>query len=87
VGYAEGSAFFTVKSDLPDGSDIVWELYRIKKLDDSQPLKESICSYPGKVNKGVVTVQLPVRYVRQMKQDTNVYAVHLSPIHNEGGTA
>ncbi|MDR2991301.1 MAG: tetratricopeptide repeat protein [Burkholderiaceae bacterium] len=71
VGYAEGSAFFITKCNLPDGSEVIWKVYRIiEKPDNGQPREELICAYPGTVKDGAVRAHIPARYIRWIQQGT-----------------
>jgi hypothetical protein len=47
VGCAEGASLFVQKSDLPDGSEVIWTLYRFKWPDHGQTGEELPDSYPG----------------------------------------
>ena len=68
VGYSEGGGYFSMKSDLPDGSKIVWGLYLIKKLNDNHSQSNLICTYPGIVKNSMVKAYIPVCYARQIQQ-------------------
>jgi hypothetical protein len=69
VGHCEGYPLFSVKSDLPDGSKVVWELYLTEKRnDDGQLREERVCAYPATVNAGAIKAHIPLRYARQMMQ-------------------
>jgi hypothetical protein len=71
VGYCESAISFTAKSDLQDGSEVVWKLYRIaEKLDNGQLRANLICAYPAKVNNGTVSARIPTQYVRWLQQGT-----------------
>ncbi|MDR2990641.1 MAG: tetratricopeptide repeat protein [Burkholderiaceae bacterium] len=71
VGFAESSAFFTVKCNQPEGSEVIWELHRIiEKLDNGQTREELICAYPGTVQNGAVRAHIPARYARWLQQGT-----------------
>jgi hypothetical protein len=70
VGYGEGAAWFTQKSDLLNGSAVVWRLYLIEKEDGGQTREELVCSYPGTVKEGLLKAHLPLRYVQRIKQGT-----------------
>ena len=50
------------KSDLPNGSEVTWALYRIDKRDDGQNREELICAYTNTVQDGVVGAYIPKRY-------------------------
>jgi len=76
VGYAEGSPFFSVPSDLPDGTEVMWALYLIEKQADGQNRKEWICAYPAVVKNGAVDAHVPARYARRIQQGTA--GVHLA---------
>ncbi|HTH60558.1 MAG TPA: hypothetical protein VL689_10445 [Paraburkholderia sp.] len=58
VGYAEGSTRFHVRSSLPDGTAIEWQLVRTDA--EAQP----VCAYPARVTGGAVSAHLPARYAR-----------------------
>jgi hypothetical protein len=65
----EGSpSFFTVKSDLPDGTEVDWGIFRLEKQAGGQPRKELVCAYPGTVKEGAVTIHVPRRYLQWMEQ-------------------
>jgi len=68
VGESEGSASLTAEINLPDGSEVVWELYLIEKRNDGQPQEERICAYPASVRDGAIKVHVPLRYVRRLQQ-------------------
>jgi len=69
VGHCEGYPLFAVKSDLPDGSEVVWELYLTEKGDDGgQTREERVCAYPAIVKNGIVQAHIPLRYARRMIQ-------------------
>ncbi|MDR0479649.1 MAG: tetratricopeptide repeat protein, partial [Burkholderiaceae bacterium] len=70
VGCIESLPVFTLKTDLPDGSEVTWGLFQIQKLDDGQIQEKLICAYPGTVKDGIVKAHIPVRYVRWLKQGT-----------------
>ncbi|MDR0479587.1 MAG: tetratricopeptide repeat protein [Burkholderiaceae bacterium] len=74
VGCVEGSLyFFTFKSDLPDGSEVIWGLFQIQKIDNGQTREKLICAYPGTVKEGIVKVQhIPQRYARWLEQGAAV---------------
>jgi len=70
VGYVESAPSATLKRDEPDGSEVTWDLYRIEK-DGSGPAHEQwVCAYTNTVRDGAVTVHIPERYLRWMKQGT-----------------
>ena len=75
VGCGDRGAFFGKKSDLPNGSEVVWKLYLIEKGDDGQPREALVCAYPGMVKDGVVTGHIPMRYVQRLKQGTALVRV------------
>jgi len=79
VGDSEGSASFTVKTDLPDGSKVVWGLLMIKKRADGQPQEDLICFYPGTVKDGAIKAHIPLRYVRWIEQ--GIAEVRFRPNH------
>jgi hypothetical protein len=68
VGCAEGNGNFVAKTDLPDGCQVLWRLYRVRKSNDGQSDEELICSYPGTVKNGAVTAHIPTRHARQIEQ-------------------
>jgi tetratricopeptide (TPR) repeat protein len=70
VGSAEGVSPFTQKSDLPNGSEVIWKLYLLEWPDDGPVRAELVCAYPGTVKDGVVTGQIPARYSRRIQQGT-----------------
>jgi hypothetical protein len=70
VGCAEAARYFTFKSDLPNGSDVTWALYRVEKRDGAQNLEELICSYTHTVQDGVVKAYVPDRYRQWLEQGT-----------------
>jgi hypothetical protein len=70
VGGGEIMASASTKTHLPDGSAIVWKLYRIEKLDNGQTREELVCTYPGAVQGGTVKADIPRRYARWLEQGT-----------------
>jgi hypothetical protein len=69
IGYVEGSALFTKKCDLPDGSEVTWYFCRIvEKLDNGQAQVKPVFSYTNTVRDGVVKILLPQRYARWIEQ-------------------
>ena len=80
VGYAEGSPFFTAQSNLPEGSQVIWELSLIETPQNGEPPREQqICAYPGTVENGAVVAHLPARYARRLQQGTARIRVVSSP--------
>jgi hypothetical protein len=75
VGNSEGSSFFTATCNLPNGSEIVWELYLIENIIDSQPREKMVCSYTDIVKDSTVKAYVPARYARWIKQGTARIAV------------
>jgi hypothetical protein len=70
VGYAEGSPFLTFTSALPDGSDVVWEVYA-----NTADGPRSICRYPGQIRGGKLNAHVPARYVGRLR--TKEWALRL----------
>ncbi|MDR2991545.1 MAG: hypothetical protein LBU72_06410 [Burkholderiaceae bacterium] len=70
VGYREGLPFFTLKSNLPNGSSVTWALHLIEPGDDGKTREELVCAYPGAVKDGAVTAHIPARYARRLEQGT-----------------
>jgi len=70
VGYAEGAPYFSMTSNLPEGSEVVWELYLIEKQADGQTREERVCAYPGVVKNGAVDAHVPDRYARRIQAGT-----------------
>ncbi|MDR2990644.1 MAG: hypothetical protein LBU72_01685 [Burkholderiaceae bacterium] len=70
VGYAEGLAFFTGKCNLPDGSKVIWDLFRAEKPAGGPSRETLVCSYPGTVKEGMLKAHIPARYLRWIKQGT-----------------
>jgi tetratricopeptide (TPR) repeat protein len=70
VGYCEGSYSLTTKTNLPDGSKAVWELYLIEKLDGGELRGNRVCSYTNTVQNSTVKVYVPMRYARRIQQGT-----------------
>jgi hypothetical protein len=68
VGCVNSARKFIIKSDLPDESEVVWDLYRIEKLDSGSHGKAPICAYPGVVKDGAVQAHIPARYVQWIEQ-------------------
>jgi tetratricopeptide (TPR) repeat protein len=69
VGCME-SLVYTTKTDLPDGSQADWELYRIEKPDNGPAQEKLVCSYANTVRNGAVSVHVPVRYAQWIQQGT-----------------
>ncbi|MDR2991645.1 MAG: tetratricopeptide repeat protein [Burkholderiaceae bacterium] len=69
VGCAEGASF-TAKTDLPNGSEVIWRLYLIEKTDDGSPREDLVCSYPGVVKDSAVSAPIPARYAQRIGQKT-----------------
>jgi hypothetical protein len=71
VGYSEGTASFTARCNLPNGSAVTWGLHRIVEMPDgNQSRMELVCAYPGTVKDGTVTAHIPERYARWIRQGT-----------------
>jgi tetratricopeptide (TPR) repeat protein len=70
VGYVESSSIYHAKSDLSDGSEAFWELYRIEKRDGKLFREERVCCYPCTIKDGFVNAHIPERYVRWIEQGT-----------------
>jgi hypothetical protein len=71
VGYVESSQLFTLQVDLPNGSEVIWEIYWIiEKFDNDRARVKLICSYPAIVKEGAVSAHIPERYVRWIQQGT-----------------
>ncbi|MHA7849682.1 tetratricopeptide repeat protein [Roseovarius sp.] len=62
VGYAEGSPFLTFTSALPDGADVVWEIYAATGDDP-----RTICRYPGVIRDSKLQAHVPARYVGRLQ--------------------
>lgn len=60
VGYAEGSPFFNIASQQPDGTRIRWFLHE-------KGSNEAICYYHSVVNGGKVIANLPARYAKRLQ--------------------
>jgi hypothetical protein len=75
VGNSEGLASFIAKGDLPNGSEVVWELHRIEKSAEEQSREVLVCSYPATVKDGTVQAHIPMRYARSIRQGTARVAV------------
>jgi hypothetical protein len=70
VGGAENNKLFTAKTDLPNGMEVIWQLYRSEKHNDGQPREELVCAYPGTVQNGTVSARIPARYALWIEQGT-----------------
>jgi hypothetical protein len=70
VGFCEGFPVVTIRTDLPTGSEVAWELNRIEQPDAGQAQEKRVCAYTGTVKDGAVKVHVPLRYVRWMEQGT-----------------
>jgi hypothetical protein len=70
VGSAEGAPFFTFKSDLPNGSDVTWALFRIERGDAGQRREQLVCAYTNTVHNGTVQAHIPERYIQWIEQGT-----------------
>jgi len=76
VGCWDSAPKISIKSNLPDGSKIVWELYRTEKRDGDQAHEELICAYPGIVKSGTVRLEIPARYVQWIQQGAACIRTH-----------
>jgi hypothetical protein len=75
VGCME-SALFTIQSDLPNGSEVIWDLYQIiEKLDAGRIRAKLVCSYPGTIKDGALKVHIPMRYLPWIEQGMARFAV------------
>jgi hypothetical protein len=80
VGCIESLPVFTLKTDLPNGSEVTWALCRIiEKLDNGKIRGNLICVYPGNAENGTVSAHIPVRYVRWIQQGTACVRLIESP--------
>jgi hypothetical protein len=65
------------KTDLPEGSAIIWALFRTEQHDDGQNREKMICAYASTVQDGTVKAHIPRRYVRWIEQGTARVRVRL----------
>jgi hypothetical protein len=77
VGFVESLGWSAFKTDLPEGSEIMWALFRTEQHLDGQNREQLICSYPSTVQDGAVKAQIPLRYVRWIEQGTARVRVRL----------
>jgi hypothetical protein len=70
VGFCEGLPTFVMQSDLPDGSEVVWQLNRVEQRADGLTQEKRVCAYPGVVKDGAVQAHIPVHYARWLEQGT-----------------
>jgi hypothetical protein len=77
VGLVESLGWSAFKTDLPEGSEIMWALFRTEQHPDGQNREELICSYASTVQDGAVKAQIPLRYVRWIEQGTARVRVRL----------
>jgi hypothetical protein len=68
VGCTEGSRSFTFNSDLPDGSEVAWGLFRIEKQDDGESRENLVYAHTSSVQDGAVRAHIPTRYWQWLAQ-------------------
>jgi hypothetical protein len=62
VGSPEGSALITLRTSLPHGTPARWTLWR-----QVEGVRQNVCTYPADVQHGLVLLELPFFYARQLK--------------------
>ena len=69
AGFCECWRPMVMKTDIPDGSEVAWDLYLIEKQDNGQLRGKRVCSY-AMVQGGAVKAHIPLRYGRRVEQGT-----------------
>jgi hypothetical protein len=69
VGGGESEPF-TVKVNLPNGSEWTWALFQTQKRADGRIWKRQVCSYTNTVQDGMVKAYIPRRYAQWIRQGT-----------------
>lgn len=69
VGCPEASVQLRITTDLPEGTPVVWTLYRVGETAGNR-YQLAVCRYPGIVCDGHLSDRLPRRYAREIEAGT-----------------
>ena len=74
-----------VKTNLPDGTEATWKLFRLEQSPDGQSQETLVCAYHGVVKDGEVRAYIPKRYAQWIEEKTAL--VRLVENDGAGGQA